>query len=69
MTDDFARELIAKMWQVIDSRDGEFHIVPTLDTREHLAEIDCWCCPLRDTDDKTLIIHNSADKRELHETH
>ena len=40
------------------------HVIPTEDTREHLASEDCWCEPLAEDSVRT---HNAADGRELFE--
>lgn len=45
-----------------------FHIIPQNDLREHdnTTSDGCWCAPItRQSPTETLIIHNSADGREL----
>lgn len=41
------------------------HVMPNCDTREHNESEDCWCEPV---DDEGVIVHNSADGRELFES-
>lgn len=41
------------------------HIVPLNDLREHETSCDCWCKPVPDEEDATIVVHNSADHREL----
>lgn len=41
------------------------YVVPLDDLREHDPEnAECWCCPWYDGD---ILVHNSADGRELSE--
>jgi hypothetical protein len=47
------------------SADGEMHIVPIDDTRQHDPSTACWCEP-RD-EGGTIFAHNSADHREQYE--
>lgn len=44
----------------------KWHIIPMDDDKEHQVSLECWCCPELDEEDN-LIIHNSADGRELFE--
>ena len=53
-------------WQVSEVDDGNRHVSPILDQREHDMSVDCWCRPRHDEDDPSIIIHNSLDRRELH---
>lgn len=34
------------------------HVIPINDIKEHEESINCWCCPTRDKEDPTVIIHN-----------
>lgn len=43
---------------------ARWHIIPMCDDQEHQVSLECWCKPEEDDD---LIIHNSADGRELFE--
>lgn len=43
------------------------HIVPCADLKRHQLDPTCWCAPRVDEDDRTVVIHNSADGREAHE--
>lgn len=46
------------------------HITPVDDLREHLESRECWCAPQIDrTGGVVLVIHQSADGRELIERH
>jgi hypothetical protein len=46
------------------------HILPIGDLREHDETRDCWCRPKLQCVERTIIvIHNSADGRELIEEH
>lgn len=40
-----------------------YHIIPIHDTKEHVIEIDCWCCPEQDPEDPFTFIHNAIDGR------
>jgi len=42
----------------------ETHVVPESDTRRHVLGPDCWCEPVTDA---YMLVHNSADERELYE--
>ena len=44
--------------------DGQLHVVPVNDLRDHVTSVDCWCCPI---DDDGIIVHNSLDGREKYE--
>lgn len=48
------------------------HIVPMNDIKDHVAEMECWCCPTLDDGDEwgyeKIFIHHSADGREAFET-
>jgi hypothetical protein len=48
-----------------DDEEGQTHIVPINDTREHDISAECWCHPVPDEEDETIFVHNSADLREL----
>jgi len=53
-------------WGVFE-RDDTVEIVPLRDIREHFFGMKCWCQPRRDEKDPSVIVHNSADGRELYE--
>ena len=44
------------------------HIIPNEDTFEHELDICCWCQPVVDDEDLSVVVHNSHDQRELYET-
>lgn len=44
--------------------DGEYHVVPINDLKEHDLSSDCWCRPGTDGDYENIYIHNSMDGRE-----
>lgn len=48
-------------WRVELGTDGEMHVHPFGDLREHALAGDCWCNP---TDDERIIVHHSMDRRE-----
>ncbi len=41
------------------------HVLPINDEREHEESTTCWCNPRIETEGELLVIHNSADCREL----
>ena len=45
----------------------EHHVIPFDDESPHTLTPQCWCEPLRDDEDDTIIVHNSADGREAYE--
>lgn len=48
--------------------DGQWHILPINDLREHEERSDCWCKPTEDETEPDLWIHHAMDQRELYET-
>lgn len=54
-------------WEVLaDQR--PIHVMPRGDLREHVADgIKCWCNPVRDIEEESVIVHNAMDRRELYE--
>ena len=62
---------------MLAAAEPDLHVVPENDLRDHSCSRDCWCAPtLEGTDPETgqpylsiLVIHNSADGRELVERH
>ncbi len=50
-------------WEVVE-RDGESHVLPLGDLRDHAASRLCWCCPDEDPHEAHIIVHNSMDRRE-----
>ena len=64
------------------AENGDLHVLPEHDLREHEETRTCWCQPAIEeiTDDipwlglppkhlGTIVVHNSADGRELVEQH
>lgn len=53
--------------------DPDIHVLPIEDRREHEESRDCWCTPSITYDPATMtaavVIHHSADARELIERH
>lgn len=43
------------------------HVMPINDLREHEDSDRCWCRPVRDDDEPSVIIHNAMDQRETYE--
>lgn len=60
-------------WQLITAggHDGNRHILPIDDLREHVEQRSCWCGPelSRLADGVILVTHNALDGRELVERH
>ncbi len=56
---------------IIESDFGEdIHVVPLKDLKEHAQTRDCWCGPrLEQGETAVIVIHSSADGRELVEEH
>jgi len=55
-----------------DGPAGDVHVVPIDDLEPHVDARDCWCHPtlVREPDaDRAVVIHHSADGRELIEEH
>lgn len=48
---------------LISPLEGEMHITPVGDLREHIQARSCWCHP-KEPDDDGIVIHNSMDRRE-----
>lgn len=46
---------------------GDIHVVPVNDLREHDQEATCWCRPMRDAEEASVMIHNAMDQRETYE--
>jgi hypothetical protein len=44
-----------------------FHVVPVNDLREHELSEDCWCIPIADEEEPSVLVHNSMDQRESYE--
>ena len=52
----------------------DVHVIPINDIREHDESRFCWCAPMLkrdpgDLDAAVVVVHNSADGRELIEEH
>lgn len=47
-----------------DASSGGLHVIPMNDLRPHESLSTCWCKPARDTEEETVWIHNSMDRRE-----
>ena len=51
-------------------RHTEIHIVPEHDLQDHQEAQTCWCQPKCELIERSiLVVHNSADGRELIERH
>lgn len=55
-------------WAVYEEANGERHVLPEHDLRDHIRSADCWCGPARDEEDDAILVHHSMDKRELIES-
>jgi hypothetical protein len=51
-------------WLAADSG----HIIPLDDLREHECTPDCWRKPEQDSQEPSIYIHNSMDRREEYES-
>lgn len=51
-------------WEVWAGSDGHQHVVPKDDMRPHRHSIDCWCRPIHDMEDGSVMIHHAMDERE-----
>jgi len=51
-----------------DDIEGDTHIVPLGDFREHDVSATCWCRPTLDEEMDRLWIHHAMDQRELWES-
>ena len=47
---------------------GYYHVIPVDDLREHEPFVSCWCRPVPDIEEETILLHNALDRRELYET-
>jgi len=47
--------------------DPDIHVIPENDLQVHIESEKCWCNPWRHTEEPRILIHNSADGRELTE--
>lgn len=49
-----------------EDEDSELiHVYPVGDIKEHLMSCNCWCKPSAHESEPDVIVHNSADSREL----
>jgi hypothetical protein len=57
----------------VTSERGDVHVLPIGDLREHAESRYCWCGPrieaVNETRQTALVVHHSADGRELVEQH
>lgn len=44
---------------------GEVHVYPVNDSRQHVASVLCWCVPMCDAEEPSLIVHTAADGRAV----
>lgn len=55
-------------WGIYTSElDAFIHVAPLDDLRPHVLSTECWCRPLFDDEEDTLLNHNSMDGREAFE--
>jgi hypothetical protein len=73
MSDDGSIPLRGFRWEALvnGAHDGNRHVLPIDDLREHVENRDCWCKPVlsRTDDNRILVTHNALDGRELVERH
>ena len=43
------------------------HVIPENDLQKHRLCRECWCKPTVDEEEPFMLVHNSADERELFE--
>lgn len=48
--------------------DGITHVVPLGDLKPHSVGVVCWCRPVEDAEESTVLIHQALDQREKYET-
>ena len=60
-------------WTCVGKPNHDIHVVPINDLKEHIQiGLECWCHPkmiIEDLGDLRIIVHASADGRELIEEH
>jgi len=57
-----------KSWKLIfKGEDGNMHVMPMNDLRDHIESFWCLCDPVMDTEHSDVIIHNAFDGREADE--
>lgn len=49
-------------WMALLLENGERHVMPIADLRDHTEVPSCWCHP---TDDDGVWVHHSMDRREV----
>lgn len=49
-------------WESTQWREGDTHVVPLNDLREHEQYTDCWCNPVEN--EANIWVHNALDQRE-----
>ncbi len=54
----------AMRWREVMRR---IHCTLVDDLREHDLSLDCWCNPVADGEEPSVIVHNSLDGREAFE--
>lgn len=73
MSDDGEIKIGGFRWELIASggHDGNRHVLPIDDLREHVEQRTCWCEPVleRAKDGVLIVTHNALDGRELVERH
>jgi hypothetical protein len=52
------------MWRAQLLPNGQHHVTPIADHRNHQLSAECWCHPF---DDEGVYVHNSLDGREFYE--
>lgn len=45
----------------------DIHVIPENDLQVHIESDQCWCHPFRDLKERRVVVHNSADGREIEE--
>jgi len=60
-------------WMTRHRRRRTWHVLPIEDLRDHDESLRCWCQPrlehIEEVPQARIVVHNSADGRELVERH
>lgn len=48
------------LWDIIETRSGEHHMVPDTEPQRHIPNRECWCRPWRD---EGVWVHNDPPNR------
>jgi nicotinamide mononucleotide adenylyltransferase len=57
---------LSNKWLVV-KYEKLMHVIPENDTKEHLLDCKCWCCPVEEDEALNVWVHYAADEREKYE--